>query len=505
MLSQQHSLQQPTSFAAGPPQTVATPVANRLGEKALRLITCGSVDDGKSTLIGRLLWDTKSVSSDHADNLAASSVHAENCSADTLIPEFALLLDGLQAEREQGITIDVAYRYFSTSNRSFIVADTPGHEQYTRNMATGCSTADLAIVLVDARTGILEQTRRHATIATLMGIKQLVLVVNKMDLVGYRQSVFETIQRDFAKLALSLQVNQVTAIPVSALRGHNVVTDGADHMPWYGGPSLLQTIENAPVTALPDTDLRFPVQRVSRPDESFRGYQGTVAAGSVFAGQELAVWPGGARAKVGAIHTFEGALAQADTGDAITLVLDRNLDIARGDLLTSVNSIPLQGRRFDANVVALDSHGLQPGRRYWLKSSTRRIRVQIAIESQLNLQQNDWRPTTQLPLNGIGKIELQFEENVFFDTYEENRTTGSFILIDPQSNNTVAAGMVTRQQDDDDMHDNPGDTSLMQLTLPADLAQKLLNSRIAADHRDQIVTKLLPVSKTSDAEPHGSM
>ena len=471
--------------------------ATHLHEKALRLITCGSVDDGKSTLIGRLLWDTKSVSSDHADGLALSGIRAEGADSDAHIPEFALLLDGLQAEREQGITIDVAYRYFSTANRSFIVADTPGHEQYTRNMATGCSTADLAIVLVDARSGILEQTRRHATIATLMGVKQLVLVVNKMDLVGYRKSVFDAIQSEFQALAASLTVSQVTSIPVSALRGHNVVFSGNQHMPWYLGPSLLQAIENASVDETAKKAFRFPVQRVSRPDEAFRGYQGAVSGGSVQVGQDLTVWPGGATAKIQQIHTFDGDLASAAKGDAVTLVLDRNIDIARGDFLADSEFPPLKGRAFNAKLVALDQNGLQSGRAYWLKSATHRQRVILNVQSQLDLQNGKWEITDQLPVNSIGTAGLDFTEDAFFDTYEDNRNTGSFILIDPQTNNTIAAGMVAEISDSPAQQDRHETIPLTHLTLPTDLARKLLDWDLAADYRDQIQTQLLPVAKSS--------
>ncbi|MEP3136396.1 MAG: sulfate adenylyltransferase subunit CysN [Rhizobiaceae bacterium] len=496
MLSQQHDAPVAENPAAGPdllpnPQAAAP---SRLNSKALRFITCGSVDDGKSTLIGRLLWDTKSVSSDHADGLANSSVQSDE-ETGTHIPEFALLLDGLQAEREQGITIDVAYRYFSTANRSFIVADTPGHEQYTRNMATGCSTADLAVVLVDARTGILEQTRRHATIATLMGIRQLVLVVNKMDLVDYSQSIFQSIASQFIDLADSLEANSVTAIPVSALRGHNVVSVGSARMPWYQGPTLLQAIETAPAAARQDRGFRFPVQRVSRPDESFRGYQGTIAGGSAQVGQKLTVWPGGATAKIQRIHTFDGDVPMAQAGDAVTLVLDRDVDIARGDLLTSSDQPPLSGRRFNAEVVALDPAGLEAGRQYWLKSATRRLRVRLDPETRLDLQSGDWRQVDQLEVNGIGRIKVQFEEDATFDLYKENQTTGSFVLIHPRTNNTIAAGMVTGVLSGAGGQQKSASTQMMQLTLPADLARKLLDSEMAADYREQIRTQLVPVSE----------
>ncbi len=313
--------------------------------RPLRLITCGSVDDGKSTLIGRLLWDTKAVKEDQAATLARDS-GSQN---DLGLPDFALLLDGLQAEREQGITIDVAYRYFSTDRRSFIVADTPGHEQYTRNMATGASTADLAILLADARAGLLEQTRRHATIATLMGIRQFVLAVNKIDLVHYDKAVFDRISHEFREFALSLGVRQITAIPMSALKGENVVYSAEASMPWYDGPTLVEALELATVRSTQAGGFRLPVQRVVRPGESFRGYQGTVAGGSVKPGDSVVVLPSGTVANVSRIVTFDLVRNAAVAGDAITLVLDRQVDVARGDVIVALDGQPMTGHHFDAH------------------------------------------------------------------------------------------------------------------------------------------------------------
>ncbi|RVI52524.1 sulfate adenylyltransferase subunit CysN, partial [Sinorhizobium meliloti] len=400
--------------------------------RPLRLITCGSVDDGKSTLIGRLLWDTKAVKEDQAASLQRDSSGKQN---DLGLPDFALLLDGLQAEREQGITIDVAYRYFATDKRSFIVADTPGHEQYTRNMATGASTADLAVLLVDARVGLLEQTRRHATIATLMGIRQFVLAVNKIDLTNYDRARFDQISHEFRELALSLGVRQVTAIPVSALKGENVVYDGRASMPWYDGPTLIEILELATTRSAQTVGFRLPVQRVSRPGESFRGYQGTVAGGSVKPGDSVVILPSGMVANVSKIVTFDLVRNAAVAGDAITLVLDRQVDVSRGDVIASIDSQPMTGLAFDAQLVALQPEGIQPGKRYWLKSGSRRQRVQVQPVSQLELKSGKWNHADELPMNAIGKVHLAFDEQAIFDTYEQNRTTGAFILIDPDTNN----------------------------------------------------------------------
>ncbi|MCO6186771.1 sulfate adenylyltransferase subunit CysN [Rhizobium sp. L1K21] len=450
--------------------------------RPLRLITCGSVDDGKSTLIGRLLWDTKAVKEDQAAALNRDSSGKQN---DLGLPDFALLLDGLQAEREQGITIDVAYRYFSTDKRSFIVADTPGHEQYTRNMATGASTADLAVLLVDARAGILEQTRRHATIATLMGIRQFVLAVNKIDLMDYSQARFDEIAAEFREIALSLGVKQITAIPVSALKGENVVYDGKASMPWYKGPTLVEVLELATVRSAQTVGFRLPVQRVSRPGESFRGYQGTVAGGSVKPGDSVVILPSGMVANVKQIVTFDLVRNAAVAGDAITLVLDRQVDVSRGDLIASIDAQPQAGRAFDAQIVALQAEGIQPGKRYWLKSGARRQRVQVQPASQLDLKTGKWEAHKEaFAMNAIGKVHLNFDEQAIFDPYELNRHTGAFILIDPDTNNTVAGGMIQgKRAGVSGLHS--GDERVI-LSLPADLADQLLASEALAERRDEV-------------------
>ncbi len=451
--------------------------------RPLRLITCGSVDDGKSTLIGRLLWDTKAVKEDQA-----ATLHRDSGKQNDLgLPDFALLLDGLQAEREQGITIDVAYRYFASDKRSFIVADTPGHEQYTRNMATGASTADLAILLVDARTGLLEQTRRHATIASLMGIKQFVLAVNKFDLTHYDRAGFEAISHDFKTLALSLGVRQVTAIPMSALKGENVVYSGHAVMPWYDGPTLVEALELATLRSSQTTGFRLPVQRVSRPGESFRGYQGTVAGGAVKPGDGVMILPSGQIANVKQIVTFDLVRNAAVAGDAVTLVLDRQVDVSRGDMIVSLDGQPQSGLSFDAHLVALQPDGIQPGKRYWLKSGSRRQRVQVNPVSQLDLKSGKWNPAEALAMNAIGKVHLAFDEAAIFDPYEQNRSTGAFILIDPDTNNTVAGGMITAKRADlGGLNANDG---RVILSLPADLAEQIMATELLASRRDEVETR----------------
>ena len=406
----------------------------------LRFITCGSVDDGKSTLIGRLLWDTKVV----PDDIAANS-HAgrDSDNSELSLPDFANLLDGLQAEREQGITIDVAYRYFSTQKRSFIVADTPGHKQYTRNMATGASTADLAVLLVDARAGILEQTRRHLNIVSLMGIKQVILAINKIDLIDYNQERYDEIISEFNTLSKPLGFSSITTIPTSAINGENVVSQGSEALSWYEGPTLLEALELASKRSVQSIGFRLSVQRVSRPDETFRGYQGTVSGGSIKPGDEVIILPSGERANVSQILTFDLVRNAAVTGDAVTLVLDRQVDISRGDMIISVGGQPETGYAFDSKLIVLNDNGLNADKRYWLKSASRRQKVRIQAEEVLDLNQGEWLASKDLSVNKIAKVRLKFDDIAFFDPYQSNRDTGSFILIDPDTNNTVAGGMIT--------------------------------------------------------------
>ena len=392
----------------------------------LRICTAGSVDDGKSTLIGRLLYDSQGI---YEDQVHSVKVASKNRTAGPV--DFSLFTDGLRAEREQGITIDVAYRYFATAHRKFILADTPGHQQYTRNMATGASTADLAVLLVDARYGLLEQSRRHAQIAQLLGISHYVVAINKMDLVDFSREIFDSISNDFSKL---LQGNNVHTIPISALKGDNVTTQ-SERTPWYEGPSLLAYLETIEV----DEDLtvkpfRFPIQLVLRPSHDFRGYAGQIESGVIHRGDTVTLWPSGATTTVVQIVTYDGELEEAHAPMAVTLVLSDALDISRGDML-SIGTANV-GKRFDANVVWMDERPSDPKRIYLLKHTTRTVRSEVDCV---------------LSLNDIGQATISTSQPLFFDQYRDNRSTGSFILIDPATNFTAGAGMINGVRHDTDV------------------------------------------------------
>ena len=407
----------------------------------LRFITCGSVDDGKSSLIGRLLWETRQIPDDQLAALEADSrrVGTRGGELDT-----ALLLDGLSAEREQGITIDVAYRHFATARRSFIVADTPGHEQYTRNMVTGASTADLAIVLVDARKGVLPQSRRHSTLLGLIGVRQVILAVNKMDLVDWSQARFEAIEAEYRSFAARLGIGEVIALPLCATLGDNVVAPGA-HMPWCSTPPLLALLEAAPVDEerRAREPLRMPVQLVSRPDARFRGYAGLLAAGMVRPGQRVRVLPSGRESVVTRIVTADGDLPQAQAGQSVTLTLADEIDIARGDLLCAADSPAETGRQFQATIVWMHEQPLLRGRNYLMKIGTRTVGATVApIRHKLNVQTLEQVATETLALNEIGVAELALDRVIAFDPYERCRETGGFILIDRQTLHTVGAGLL---------------------------------------------------------------
>lgn len=451
--------------------------------RPLRFITCGSVDDGKSTLIGRLLWDTKMVPDDQAESVRNKSAGQET---DLALPDFANLLDGLQAEREQGITIDVAYRYFSTEKRSFIVADTPGHEQYTRNMATGASTADLAVLLVDARAGILEQTRRHGTIVALMGITQIVLAVNKFDLVQYSQTRFDEICGEFEEIARSLNIGLTTVIPTSAVNGENVAFAASDTMPWYEGPTLLEALERAPKPSGQSVGFRFPVQRVTRPDETFRGYQGTIAGGAVKPGDGVVILPSGETANVSKIVTFDLVRNAGVTGDAVTLVLDRPIDIARGDVIASVDSRPETGSAFSAHLIVLDSIGLKNEHRYWLKSGSRRQMVTVTAQKTLDLNSQTWIPGSELAVNQIAEVRLEFDEVAIFDPYRANHDTGSFILVDTDTNNTAAAGMILKPADNVVPIKTRDEQAMTAIIVPSKLVDELRRKSPLSEHAEEI-------------------
>ena len=408
----------------------------------LRFATAGSVDDGKLTLIGRLLHDSKAILEDQLEHVIRTSERR----GDGYV-NLALLTDGLRAEREQGITIDVAYRYFQTPRRKFVIADTPGHEQYTRNMVTGASTADLSIVLVDARKGVSEQTRRHAYIASLLRIPHLVVCVNKMDLVGYDEAVFDQVVEELTDWAARLGIGDVTFIPISALHGDNVVERSLE-MAWYDGPPLLYHLEH--VVIAPDrnlADLRFPVQWVIRPNRDehhdYRGYAGTVAGGVVHPGDEVMVLPSGQRTRVTAIDTFEGPLDTAFASMSVTLRVADDLDISRGDMIVEPDDPPAAARELEAMVCWMGEAPLRPGARLIIKHTTRTTRARVEeLDYRVDVNTLDHSPADELALNEIGRIRVRVGSQLIVDPYARNRTTGSFILIDEASNDTVAAAMV---------------------------------------------------------------
>jgi sulfate adenylyltransferase large subunit len=406
----------------------------------LRFSTAGSVDDGKSTLIGRLLYDTQSV---YEDNIR--SIEGKGTTAPGVL-DLALLTDGLRAEREQGITIDVAYRYFATARRKFIIADTPGHEQYTRNMATGASTASLAIVLVDARKGVLIQSRRHACITALLGVPHILVAVNKMDLVGYDEAVFTKIREDFTAFfdqLGELKPANLYFVPVSALTGDNVVHP-TSAMPWYDGPSLLELLEQVPAAdARTDAAFRMPVQRVLRPNLDFRGFAGQIAAGSIRPGDAVMALPSRRTSRVRSIVTFDGELAQAHAPQSVVLTLQDEVDISRGDLLVPPESPAITTTRFTASLVWMDEQPLALNRRFLLKHTSRTVPAQVAaVQYRLDVATLEHRPADTLTLNGIGVVEIATVQPLSVDTYGSSRITGSFVLIDPVTNATAAAGMI---------------------------------------------------------------
>ncbi|MGO8759513.1 MAG: sulfate adenylyltransferase subunit CysN [Terracidiphilus sp.] len=433
-----------------PAFSIADFLAAEREKDLLRFSTAGSVDDGKSTLIGRLLYDTQSVYEDQM-----RSIEGKGTTAPGQI-DFALLTDGLRAEREQGITIDVAYRYFSTPRRKFIIADTPGHEQYTRNMATGASTADAAIVLIDASKGVQIQSRRHAYIASLLRVRHVLVAVNKMDLIGYEEAAFRAIEADFGAVLDRISADTGTPVeahfvPVSALKGDNVVRrakDTSGAMPWYEGSSLLELLEQLP--SAQDTrnePFRFPVQRVLRPDRAFRGFAGRIVSGTVRRGDEIAVFPSGRRAKVERIVTFDGDLDEAIAPLSVTLALDREIDIGRGDLIAGAESAPAVTRGVKASLVWMDRCPLDLNRRYVLKHTSHSVPALVAsIDHRVDLAALKREPAATLRMNDIGAVSLRLLRPIAVDLYRDNRGTGALILIDPETNATVAAGMVTAAQ-----------------------------------------------------------
>ncbi|WP_312944986.1 sulfate adenylyltransferase subunit CysN [Stutzerimonas kunmingensis] len=411
-------------------------------KELLRFLTCGNVDDGKSTLIGRLLHDSKMIYEDHLEAITRDSKKVGTTGEDV---DLALLVDGLQAEREQGITIDVAYRYFSTAKRKFIIADTPGHEQYTRNMATGASTCDLAIILVDARYGVQTQTKRHSFITSLLGIKHIVVAINKMDLMNFDQDVFEKIKADYLAFAdrIELKPSSLHFVPMSALKGDNVV-NRCERAPWYEGQSLMEILESVEIAGDRNfDDLRFPVQYVNRPNLNFRGFAGTLASGIVRKGDEIAVLPSGKTSRVKSIVTFDGELEQATPGEAVTLTLEDEIDVSRGDMLVHADSRPRIADSFDAMLVWMGEEPMLPGKKYDIKRATSYVPGSIAsIAHKVDVNTLEEGAASSLQLNEIGKVKVSLDAPIALDGYAQNRTTGAFIVIDRLTNGTVGAGMI---------------------------------------------------------------
>jgi len=407
----------------------------------LRFITCGSVDDGKSTLIGRLLYDSKMI---FEDQLAALESDSAKHGTQGEEIDFALLVDGLAAEREQGITIDVAYRFFTTEKRKFIVADTPGHEQYTRNMVTGASTADCAVILIDARKGVLQQTRRHSFLVNLLGIRHVVLAVNKMDLVGYDQSTFEHIVADYRRFASSIGITEFTAIPISGFKGDNI-TGLSANTPWYSGPALIGHLESVEVaaTAAQERAFRMPVQWVNRPNLDFRGFAGLIASGAVRPGDAVRIVPSGKTSTVKSIETFDGQLDEAVAGQSVTITLADEVDCSRGDVIAAADDPPQASDQFAATLVWMDDEAMKPGRGYWLKIGTQMITATVQPPKyEIDVNSLEHLAAKTLGLNGIGAVEFATDRAITFEPYATSRQLGGFILIDKFTNATVAAGMI---------------------------------------------------------------
>ncbi|KGJ93541.1 sulfate adenylyltransferase subunit CysN [Colwellia psychrerythraea] len=416
-------------------------------KELVRFLTCGSVDDGKSTLIGRLLHDSKMI---FEDQLAAIEKDSKKSGTTGEAVDLALLVDGLQSEREQGITIDVAYRYFSTDKRKFIIADTPGHEQYTRNMATGASTCDIAIILIDARYGVQTQTRRHSFICSLLGIKHIVVAVNKMDLVDYSQERYQEIKKEYREFSESLAFSDVRFVPMSALNGDNVVEE-SDNMPWYPGATLMKLLNTIDVKTQDEfTQFRFQVQYVNRPNLDFRGFAGTIASGHVLVGDTIVALPSGKESVVKDIVTFDGNLERADKGMAVTLTLEDEIDISRGEIIVKKDCLPVSAKEFSATVVWMHENELEPGREYFIKHGSKMTTGHAQnIVSKYDVNTMESLSSSQLAVNDIGIVNFVAGETLHFDAYQDNQGTGAFIIIDRLSNVTVGAGMINHAIDEE--------------------------------------------------------
>jgi bifunctional enzyme CysN/CysC len=430
-------------------------------KELLRFVIVGSVDDGKSTLIGRLLHDIDAIAEDQLSAVKRATA-MEGAAID-----FSLFTDGLAAEREQGITIDVAYRYFATEKRKFIVADTPGHVQYTRNMVTGASTADVGVILIDARLGVLEQSRRHAYIAALLGIPHLLVAVNKMDLIGHEQATFERIRGEFRQLVDALPFRDVTFVPVSALRGENVV-DRAAEMAWYDGPTVLGFLETVPIAGDRNLDdFRYPVQLVLRPNLDYRGFAGQIVSGVVKRGDEVLILPSGKSSRVRAIDTADGERDEAFAPESVTLRLDDEIDCSRGDMIVHPHNRPRVARDLEAHLVWLHERALDPQKTYWLKHTTRTVRMQVtAVRCKIDLMTLSEKPAETLALNDIGRVSITCHQPLYIDAYRRNRATGAFVIVDSLTNNTVGAGMIVDAEAQD------LDGALREAHADADVAER---------------------------------
>ena len=423
-------------------EDIDTYLAQHQNKELLRFITCGSVDDGKSTLIGRLLYDSKMI---FEDQLAALEADSKKSGTQGQEIDFALLVDGLAAEREQGITIDVAYRFFATEKRKFIVADTPGHEQYTRNMVTGASTADAAVILVDARKGILVQTRRHSYLAHLLGIKNLVLAVNKMDLVDFDRDTFDDIVEDYRKFAAEIGIDSFTAIPISGFKGDNITEAPSANTPWYGGPALIRHLEDIPMaaTAAQEKPFRMPVQWVNRPNLDFRGFSGLVSSGVIKPGDPVRIVPSGKNSRVKSIVTLDRALDEAVAGQSVTITLEDEVDCSRGDLIATADDPPAVSDQFESTIVWMSDEALKPGRGYWLKLATQTVSATVyEPKYEINVNTMEHLAAKTLELNAIGVAEVHTDKPIVFEPYADNPALGGFILVDKITHATVAAGML---------------------------------------------------------------
>ncbi|MDM8011105.1 MAG: sulfate adenylyltransferase subunit CysN [Parasphingorhabdus sp.] len=423
-------------------EDIETYLEQHQNKELLRFITCGSVDDGKSTLIGRLLYDSKMI---FEDQLAALEADSKKSGTQGQEIDFALLVDGLAAEREQGITIDVAYRFFATEKRKFIVADTPGHEQYTRNMVTGASTADAAIILVDARKGVLVQTRRHSYLAHLLGIRNVILAVNKMDLVDFSQEIFDEIVEDYRQFSSEIGIDSFTAIPISGFRGDNITEAPSANTPWYSGPALIAHLENIPIaaTAAQEKPFRMPVQWVNRPNLDFRGFSGLISSGSIKPGDPVRVVPSGKNSRVKSIVTLDGTLDEAVAGQSVTVTLEDEVDCSRGDVIAAAGDPPEVSDQFESTIVWMSDEALKPGRGYWLKLATQTVSASVyEPKYEINVNTMEHLAAKTLELNAIGVAEVHTDKPIVFEPYADSPELGGFILIDKITNATVAAGML---------------------------------------------------------------